>query len=156
METETLEVYLGRHPLFRDLDPGYVKVLAACARTVHFAEKELIFRQGESADGCYLIRDGNVALQIPSPQREPLTIQTLGAGEVLGWSWLFPPYKWHYDARAVEQTGAVALKGSSLRESFDQDPRFGYELMMRFSTIIHQRMQAARMQILDLYGPMTA
>ncbi|MDJ0945270.1 MAG: cyclic nucleotide-binding domain-containing protein [Kiloniellales bacterium] len=156
MGTRTLEPYLAEHPLFRDLNSDYVALLSECAFNVRFAEGERIFRHGEPADRFFLIRHGIVSLEIWSPTQGPLTIQTLGPGEVLGWSWLFPPYKWHFDARATEPTRAVALDGKCLRGKCDQDPKLGYEMMKRFSALIHARMQAARLQIMDIYGPTSA
>ena len=153
MEIRTLEHYLAEHPLLRDLASDYVTLLSECASNVRFALGEMIFLHGNPADRCYLIRCGTVSLEIASPTKGPLTIQTLGPSEVLGWSWLFPPYKWHFDARAVELTRAIALDGRCLREKCDQDHKLGYELMKRFSTLIHARMQAARLQIIDIYGP---
>lgn len=156
MKTETLEPYLAEHALFCDLSPDYVALLTGCASNVRFAAEERIFRQGEPADRCYLIRHGKVSLEITSPTLGPLTIQTLGPGEVLGWAWLFPPYRWHFDARAAETTRAIALDGECLRGKCEQDPKLGYELMKRFSALIHARMQAARLQIIDIYGPTAA
>ena len=152
MKTAALQSYLAEHPLLRDMEPGYIRALTECASEVGFAQGELIFRQGKAADRCYLIRQGNVAVQITSSEGDAITIQTLGPREVLGWSWLFPPYRWHYDARALEATEAVAIDGADLRHRFERNPKFGYDLMIRLSAIIHQRMQAARLQILDLYG----
>ena len=156
MKTGTLEPLLAEHALFRDLSSDYVALLSGCASNVRFAEEERIFRQGEPADRCYLIRNGMVSVEIYSPTTGPVTIQTLGPGEVLGLSWLFPPYKWHFDSRAKEPTRAIALDGKCLRGKCDDDPRLGYELMKRFSALIHARMQAARLQIMDIYGPTAA
>ena len=156
LETRALEAELVQHRLFCDLHPDYIKLLAGCASNVRFNARELIFRQGESADRFYVIRDGKVSVEIISPHEGPVTIQTLSEGEVLGWSWLFPPYKWHFDARALELTTAVAIDGACLRAKCDQDPKLGYELMKRFSAIMHERMQAARLQIMDLYGSTSA
>ncbi len=156
MKTRTLEADLAEHPLLRHLDPEYVASLSECASDVSFAVGESILRQGEPAEQCYLIRQGMVSLEMPSPTEGATTIQTLGPGEVLGWSWLFPPYRWHFDARAIEPAKALALDGKCLREKFDQDPRLGYELMKRISALMHARMQAARLQISDIYGPTSA
>ena len=156
MKPETLEPYLASQPLFQDLDQEYLELLAGCASNVRFQPKQLIFRQGEPADRFYLIREGSVSLEIPSLHDGPLTIQTLGKGEVLGWSWLFPPYQWHFDARARQATRAIAMDGRCLRGKCDADPALGYDLMKRFSAIMHERMQAARLQIIDLYGPTAA
>ena len=155
METVALGSLLMNFSLFRDLDQDYMKLLSECASNVRFVAGEMIFRQGGSADQCYLIRHGRVSVEICSP-KGPVIIQTLGEGEVLGWSWLFPPYKWHFDARALELTRAIALDGVCLRGKCDQDPKLGYELMKRFSAIMHERMHAARLQIMDVYGPTSA
>ncbi len=156
MKAGTLEADLAEHRLFRQLDPEYVASLSECASDVRFAVGESIFRQGEPAEQCYLIRQGMVSLEMPSPTEDATTIQTLGPGEVLGWSWLFPPYRWHFDARAIEPSRAIALDGKCLRDKFDQDARLGYELMKRISALMHARMQAARLQITDMYGPTSA
>jgi CRP-like cAMP-binding protein len=168
VKTTTLEPYLAEHPMFRDLDPDYLKLLSGCAANVRFNAGDTVFRHGESADRFYLIRDGRVSLQVASNSSEALTIQTLEAGEVLGWSWLFPPYIWYFDARAMIRTRAVAVDGLCLRAKCDEDPKLGYELMKRFypklgyelmkrfSAILNSRLQAARLQILDIYGPTAA
>jgi CRP/FNR family transcriptional regulator, cyclic AMP receptor protein len=81
-----------------------------------------------------------------------LTIQTLGVGEVLGWSWLFPPYRWLFDARTIELTRAIALDGKCLRAKCDEDHHLGYEMVKRFAQVIIERLQASRLQLLDVYG----
>lgn len=153
METTTLEPYLAEHPLFRDLEPDYVKLLSECAVNVRFAAGETIFRHSEQADRFFLIRHGRVSVEIGSRAGDAMTIQTLEDGEVLGWSWLFPPYIWYFDARALQPTRALALDAICLRRKCDQDPKLGYELMKRFSAILHARMQATRLQVMDIYGP---
>lgn len=156
MTANTLEPRLAEHPLFRDLPRRYLELLSKCAHTARFEARSLIFRQGESAEHFYLIDDGQVSIEIPSPHQAALTVQTLGPGEVLGWSWLFPPYRWHFDARALRETQALMLDAMRVRAKCEEDPKLGYELMKRFSAIIHHRMQAARLQIMDLYGPASA
>jgi CRP-like cAMP-binding protein len=152
---EPLETRLAEHRLFRDLSPHYLGFLGQCARPARFEARSLIFRQGTSAGHFYLIADGQVSIEIPSHEGA-LTIQTLGPDDVLGWSWLFPPYQWHFDARALRRTQALMLNAIRVREKCEDDPKLGYELMKRFSAIIHHRMQAARLQIMDLYGPASA
>ena len=156
VETKTLESYLAEHPLFRRLDPAYIKLLAGCAVNQRFDADQVIFRQGESADHFYLIRHGKVSVEIPVSHQRRQTIQTIGEDEVLGWSWLFPPYAWHFDARALDPTRAVALDAACLRGKCEEDPALGYLLMQRVSVIMLERLQAARLQLLDLYGPMSA
>jgi CRP-like cAMP-binding protein len=148
---ETLEPLLTEHPFFRDLPPSDIQFLVGCAKNVRFEAGQVIFREGEDAGQFYLIRDGRVALEVFTP-RGPAPIQTISAGDALGWSWLVPPHKWRFDARAIETTRAFALDGKCLREKCDQDPRLGYELLKRIAAIIAERLHATRLQMLDVYG----
>jgi CRP-like cAMP-binding protein len=147
-----IETLLAEHPLFKDLPPDDLALIAGCGKNVRFEEGRYIFREGEPANEFYLIRHGLVALEIFSPERGPLVTETVGEGEVLGWSWLFPPYRWSSDARALELTRAVALDGACLRGKCETDPRLGYELMGRFAQIIMERLHATRVRLLDIYG----
>lgn len=149
---ETLEHILKEHAFFRDLPPEYLKIVVGCASNVKFDAGEFVFREGGDADKFYLIRHGRIALEVFTTNKGAVTLQTLGEGEVVGWSWLIPPYHWHFDARAVEMTRAIALDGKCLRGKCDDDHSLGYELMKRFTHIMEERLQAARLQLLDLYG----
>jgi len=149
---ETLERILEEHPFFKGLERRYLQLLVGCASNVRFNAGQFIFREGEEANQFYLIRYGRVGLEIFSPNRGPITIQTLREGEVLGWSWLFPPYQWHFDARALELTRAIALDGECLRKKCEEDHNLGYELTKRFAQIIEQRLEFTRLQLLDVYG----
>jgi CRP-like cAMP-binding protein len=148
---ETLEPLLAEHPFFRDLPPDDLRLIAGCAKNVRFDAGQMIFREGEDADQFYLIRQGKVALEVSTPNGAA-PIQTIGAGDVLGWSWLIPPYKWRFDARAVEPVLAFALDGKCLRGKSDDDPRLGYELLKRIAAVIAERLHATRLQMLDVYG----
>ncbi|MDH3602829.1 MAG: cyclic nucleotide-binding domain-containing protein [Candidatus Tectomicrobia bacterium] len=152
MRRQTLEPIISQHRFFQDLEPAYLRFIVECAANVRFKAEEFLFHEGEAANQFYLIRHGRVALQIFIPGRGPTTLVTIEAGEVLGWSWLFPPYRWHFDARAVELTRAIAFEGQCLRDKCDADPKLGYVLMQRFSRIMTQRLQAARLQLVDMYG----
>jgi CRP-like cAMP-binding protein len=147
-----LEAVLAEHPFFRDLPPADIAFIAGCAKNVRFDEGQYLFREGQPADQFYLIRHGRVALEIFVPERGPLVTETVAEGEVLGWSWLFPPHRWSSDARAVERTLALALDGACLRRKCETDLRLGYELMSRFAQIIMERLHATRMRLLDVYG----
>lgn len=147
-----IEALIREHSVFRGMDTDYITLIAGCGKNVRFNEGVRIFREGDPADQFYLLRRGRVALQINLPGQEPRTLQTLSAGDVLGWSWLFPPYQWYSDAMALEAVGAVALDGACLRGKCDEDPRLGYEMMKRFSRIMLDRLQATRLQLLDVYG----
>lgn len=143
---------LAGHPFFRGLPSDDVQLIAGCGSNVHYAENDVIFREGDPADHFYLLRHGRVALEIASPDRGPLMVLTLGAGDVLGWSWLVPPYRMSCDARALELVRATEFDGACIRRKCEEDPRLGYELLKRFAMVFGQRLRAARLQVLDVYG----
>ncbi|MBI3193500.1 MAG: cyclic nucleotide-binding domain-containing protein, partial [Ignavibacteriae bacterium] len=109
-------------------------------------------REDEEANWFYIIRQGKVAVEAYAAERGAVIIDTVEEGDVLGWSWLIPPYNWHFDARAVELTLAIALDGKCLRNKCEHDHNLGYELLKRFAHIIEQRLEATRIRLLDLYG----
>jgi CRP-like cAMP-binding protein len=146
---ETLEPLLAEHPFCRGL---HLQVIVGCASNVRFNAGQLLFRQGEEASTFYLLRHGRVAIELHAPERGVITVQTLEPGEVVGWSWLVPPYQWRFDARAIELTRAIALDGKCLREKCEADHDLGYELLKRFAQIVSQRLEATRLQLLDMYG----
>lgn len=139
------------HPLFVDLPGPYLELLARRATIETFEPRELIFREGQAADRFYLITEGTVAVEIFANERGPVTIQTEGVGEILGWSWLVEPYMWHFDAQATLPTKVVAFDAKAVRDSFDAHPEVAYILMKRFIPIIVERLQATRFQLLDVY-----
>ncbi len=149
---ETLERILAEHPFFKDLSEPYLQLVTGCASNVRFEPEKFIFREGEEANQFYLIRQGRVALQIFAPDRGQITVETLEEGDILGWSWLIPPYNWHFDARVLELTRAIALDGKCLRRKCEEDHDLGYELLKRFAHIIEQRLSSTRLQVLDMYG----
>jgi len=149
---ETLERVLKDHPFLKGLKPQYLKLLIGCASNVVFQPGEFLFREGDEADSFYFIRTGKIVIETFIPGKGPLAIQSREAGEVAGWSWLIPPYRWHFDARAVEPVRAIALDGKCLRENCEEDHDLGYEMMKRFATIMADRLEAARLQLLDVYG----
>lgn len=148
----SLEGVLAGHPFFGGMDPRYLELAVGCAANVRFDAGELIFREGHEAEHFYLIRAGRVALEIPVLGRGGLTIQTLGAGDVLGWSWLVPPYKWRFDGRAAEMTRAIVFDGKCLREKCEGDHELGYELQKRVIAILGEYLDATRFRLLDIYS----
>jgi len=148
----TLETILAQHPFFAGLSERHLHVLTGCASNVVFEQGQVIFREGEQASNFYLLREGRVALEMHAAGIGTITIETLRAGDILGWSWLVPPYRWRFDARAVETTRAIALDGECLRNKCEQDHDLGHELLKRFAEIITQRLMATRLQLLDIYG----
>ena len=141
---ETIETILHDVPLFEGLTPAELELIAGCGSNVRFREGELLFRDGDEADTFYVLRHGSVALETFVPARGPVTIETLEAGEVVGWSWLFPPYRWHFDARALSLVRATSFDGACLRGKCESDPRLGYDLMSRFAQVVIERLQWTR------------
>jgi len=152
MAIESFERILGEHPFFQGLGQAHLATLVGCASNVKFAAGEFVFRQGQPADRFYIVRHGNVALEIFAPGQGAVAIETIDDGDVLGFSWLFPPHRWRFDARAVTLVRALALDGKCLRGKCETDPALGYELMQRFALVVVQRLEATRLQLLDLYG----
>ena len=151
MKIRTVEELLVDSRLLADLAPRHLETIAGCTRTARFGEGEYVFREGGDADTFYVLRSGSVALETHVPGRGPARLMTLHDEDVLGWSWLFPPYRWHLDARALEPVRALAIDGACLRTKSVEDHEFGYELLRRFAEVIVSRLQATRMQLLDVY-----
>jgi CRP/FNR family cyclic AMP-dependent transcriptional regulator len=149
---ETLDPILAQHPFLEGMERHHLELLVGCASNVRFDAGKFLFREGEEANQFYFVRRGRVVLEIFSPQRGSIEIETLTEGDILGWSWLVPPYYWRFDARAVEMTRAIALDGKCLRNKCETDKALGYELLKRFVNIVDRRLQATRLQLLDLYG----
>jgi CRP/FNR family transcriptional regulator, cyclic AMP receptor protein len=149
---QTLQPVLAAHPFFAGLPERYLELITKCAMNVRYAAGEYLFREGDPAMRFWIVREGAVALEIHAPEQGTLTIETIEGGEVLGWSWLFPPYRWHFDARAVRPVRAVAFDGACLRARCETDHELGYELMRRFAQVIVERLQATRLQLLDVYS----
>ena len=148
---ETLQPILREHPFLRGIDEKHLEFLTGCASNVRFVAQEFLFREGDEASAAYLLRAGRVALEIDVPGRGPAQIETVEAGEVLGFTWLFPPYRWQFDGRAAEPVRAVAFDGKCLREKCEADHDLGYELVKRCLYQVNQRLEKARFQLLDIY-----
>jgi CRP-like cAMP-binding protein len=152
MTDSSLEQLLGEHPFFFGMKSDYLEVLAGCATAADFVRGSAVFKEGEPADACWLIVEGDIALEVVVPGRGPHVIQTLHSGEVLGWSWLFSPYRWSFDAQALTDTKAIRFDAEALRTAKNEDKEFGFELMQRFAEVLVDRLQATRLQLLDIYG----
>ena len=150
---EGLERIVSEHRLFAGLGPQFVALAAGCAKNVRFDTDQYLFHAEDSADWIYLIRQGRVALEMATPGHGAVQYETLGEGEIVGLTWLLPPYRWGYDARAIEPVRAIALDAQCLRDKCEADNALGYALLKRFLPILVQRLQATRLQMLDVYGP---
>jgi CRP-like cAMP-binding protein len=149
---ETLERILAEHPFLHGLARPHLELIVGCASNVRFDPGQFLFHEGEEADRFYVIRHGKVRVALFAPGRGPITIQTVDEGDILGWSWLLAPYRWHCDAQAVELTRAIAFDGECLRTKCEHDHELGYELLKRFSHIMLEYLEATRLQLLDFYG----
>jgi len=150
---QTLEPLLGSHPFFARLTSPYLALVVGCAANVLFDDGEFLFREGTRSDVFFLLRDGGLALEVAAPSGTgALTVQTLGPGDIAGFSWLIEPHVWRFDGRAVGQVRAVELDGAYLRNKCEEDPRLGYELMRAFAALASTRLQATRLQMLDMCG----
>ena len=152
MAVEDLGRYLREHPFLQGMEDRHIETIVGCASNVVFNPGDYVYREGQDASTFYFIRHGRVSVEIHAHNRGPIAIETMTEGEVLGWSWLFPPYKWHFDAKATELVRATALDGKCLRGKCDTDHELGYELLKRFAHVVVNRMQATRLQLLDIYG----
>ena len=149
---QTIEQYLPEHAFFGGLYPEAIALLAGCASVVHVRPARFLFHEGEPADNFYVLRHGRVAIEIHSPAVGAAVLDTVDDGDVVGWSWAVPPYRWAFDARAVQETSAIAFDAVCLRARCEADPRLGYELMRRVAQVMNRRLQSARIRLLDVYG----
>jgi CRP-like cAMP-binding protein len=148
----TVEELLHDTPMFDGMPEDRLALVAGCGSNHSFRDGEYLLREGDSADVFYVIRHGDVNIETYVPQRGPLTLETIHDGEVLGWSWLFPPYRTMFDARAAGTVHAMEFDGRCLRGKFDDDPALGHDMVTRFLGVIAERLQATRLQLLDVYG----
>jgi NAD(P)H-flavin reductase len=142
---------VGDHPLLGELPEEMAALVRGCARNVTVRAGEYLLLEGDAADVFYLIRRGQVSLETRAPGRPPLVLETLGPGTEIGWSWLFPPYRWQFDARATEPVEAIAVDAICLRAKVDSDPALGYELTKKFAAVMLNRLQAARLRLTVLH-----
>lgn len=147
---DTLEL-LAEHPFVADLSEEHLLLLGRGAVAMQFDRDEYIFREHEEATRLYLVCEGSVALNIHAPQARPIPIQTISAGQALGWSWLVPPYKWHFDARAILPVTAVLLDGPYLRGVLAENSEIACRLLWRITCVLAERLQATRLQLMDVY-----
>ena len=152
MRARGLDRLICEHPFFAGIARDHCALLCGCGRNLRCDPGSYLFREGEPANEFFLIRHGRVALEIVAPGREARRLLTVGEGEIVGVSWLVPPYRWIFDAQALELTRAVAIDATCLRDKAERDHDFGYDIMRRFMTMLVARLHAARLQMLDVYA----
>lgn len=149
---QTIDELIAEAPCFEGMAPAHLELVAGCARNQVFEQGAYLMREGDPAESFYVIRHGRVALETFVPQRSGLILETIDSGDLLGWSWLVPPYRTHLDARALTQTRTIRFDGACLRGKCERDPELGFELMQRFVPVIVDRLQATRLRLLDVFG----
>lgn len=153
MNKQSITDYLSGHPFFRGMDDQHIEFLVDSAVETQIPEGGMLFRQGAPADKFYLLRRGQVSVQVPALVGPVLEIQRLGGDELLGWSWLIPPYLWNFQARVEEDSQLLEFDGRAVLAHCEQDPRFGFELLKRFAALMSERLGAARQKMMDEWNP---
>jgi CRP-like cAMP-binding protein len=149
--TLDVESALAAHPFLKGMDPRQIRMLADCAMLEHFEPGEFLIREGDPANRFYLIIKGKVVLEsFAGNKKGRIPIQTLDHSDVLGWSWLFAPYYWQFDAQAAKPTDVVFIYATPLREECENNHDLGYELLKRISRVVVDRLQNTRKQMRDL------
>jgi len=148
----SLEEILQEQPFFAGAPAEQVRLVAGCSRNMMFQAGDYLFHDGGAADQFFLIRHGKVALEVDVPGRPPIVLETLGVGDLVGASWLIPPYRWVFDARAMELTRTIVVDAACLRRKCEADHDFGYDMMKRVLPGLVKRLHATRLQVLDVYG----
>ena len=149
---ETMATRVALHPFLAGMNRAQLVLLADCAVSVRYRPGEIILREGDHADRVYLIETGKVILESGKGYGKPVVVDTIGAGDLLGWSWMFPPYAWQFTARAAEPTRAIFFTGPVLREYCERDHSLGYQLLKRLTVVMNRRMQNARRKMLDVHS----
>jgi len=152
MSEPSIRTYLGQLQFFSGLTSAQVDQLAAFAQATRYNAQQRVFKSDTDADAFYIVRDGKVGVEIPAVAGEPLRIQTLGNGGVLGWSWLIPPYRWLFDARALVPSDIIVIDGARLRAQCEADNALGYQMIKRFAVLMAERLNASRVTAIKQYS----
>jgi len=147
-----LDKLIRDHPLFEGIDDEALELIAGCAANERFDAGQYVFREGQPADKFYIVRHGSVALEVKAPGRDSIVLQSCDDGDVMGWSWIVPPFRWKWDARTTKLSRLVSFDAICLRGKLDAKPELGYAMYKRFVRVIAERLSHARMQMLDIYG----
>jgi CRP/FNR family cyclic AMP-dependent transcriptional regulator len=153
MSDQSTQSYLSAHEFFSSLGDEALEFLSECSDERVIKKGQILFRQGENADKFYVVRSGRITVQMPAIMGPPLEIQTLGQGQVLGWSWLISPYKWTFQSRAEEDSELLQFDGAAVLARCEQEPKFGYALLKKFAGLMSVRLDAARLKMMDEWNP---
>lgn len=149
---KTVADFVREHALFEGMDSAQVEFIAGCGELHRFAAGHYLARENEPADYFYLLLEGRAMIETHRHNQPPAPLLTLNDGDVIGWSWLVPPYRWQFDVRAVSDLRSVRLDGRCLRQKCESDTRLGFELLRRLAAMMAARIHGTRFQLLDVYG----
>lgn len=153
MSNQSTTEYLSSHEFFSGFNDDILKFLCECSSMHEIKKGQILFRQGENADKFYVLRNGCISIQMPAIMGPNLEIQALGKGQVLGWSWLIPPFKWSFQAMAEEDSELLMFDGTAILARCERKPKFGYELLKKFAALMSMRLDAARQKMMDEWNP---
>lgn len=153
MSNQPITEYLSNHIFFSELSDEVVNYLCQCVSVHKIKKGQTLFQQGERADKFYIVLSGQISIQIPAVLGPTLEIQTLGKDQVLGWSWLISPYQWSFQAKTEEDTELLEFDSTAILARCEQDPQFGYVLLKRFAELMAERLDAARLKMMDEWNP---
>ncbi|MCW9048009.1 MAG: cyclic nucleotide-binding domain-containing protein [Gammaproteobacteria bacterium] len=153
MTQDEIANYLRSHAAFSNLDPAHIDILVQHAQERSFVVGDLLFRQMDLAEHFFILMDGSIKVQVPAIMGPALVVQTLGAGDILGWSWLIAPYKWTFEAMAELDSRVLVFDGKALLQHCETDYNFGYTLMKMFAGLMSERLHAARIKMMDSWSP---
>jgi CRP/FNR family cyclic AMP-dependent transcriptional regulator len=153
MSKQSIEDYLSAHAFFSKMDGSFLKFLSNSVTELRIKKGDVLFAHGNRADKFYLLRNGQISIQVPALMGPTLEIQTLGEDQILGWSWLIPPYRWSFQARALEDSDLLEFDGIAILARCEEDANFGYELFKRFAALMSERLDAARQKMMDEWNP---
>jgi CRP-like cAMP-binding protein len=149
---KNIDELLAEHSFFQNFSEAERRTIAGCGQLQHFKPNTWLAHEGDPAEAFYLIRRGRASIEVHIPESGGMILQTLKPGDILGWSWLFPPYRWTSDVKARDDLAVIAFDGLCLRGKCEHDHSLGYRLMKDFARIMTQRLQDTRLQLLDIYG----
>ncbi len=149
MKIHGLQEILREHPFFQDIKPSYLDLISGCAENVTYPKGGFLFRERGAADSFFVIRAGQIVLEVDSPKSGPIPVQTLHEGDVFGWAAIFPPYEWQFDALVQTSVRAIRMDAKCLRAKCEKDPGLGYDLMKRFAGVMLSTLRATRLQLVD-------
>ena len=152
MHIKSMEKIIAEQPFFNDIDLVYLKLFAGCASNKNFREGEFLLKEGEKSSHLFIIKEGKVSVEVYAGNKGSIKIQTLGVGDMVGWSWLIPPHESQFDAVAVIPTHVIAFDGNCLRNKCKEDYKFGYEMLTRIISVVVDRLKNTRLQLIDIYG----